>query len=287
VLLRDDFAYGLSHRGEAPRWRLRPAGPFPEGDGVVTTGPDGLVVVPTATDPATGAPAFVPQDEPLGDADHMRWAALAARTSSAGFPGFDLTDRAAIVVTARLGVRGYNLDGHPYGDTVPDPRRDLRIGAGLLVTADMETGLVFDFIVTDGCIFAVYERLALPGTDHAAFSYAVPVADRAPDDDHALSVVHDVASATTRWYLEGAEVLAVDRLGHRALDPAHLKRDNGKPEQPASPRQLTCGFGLFTDQIWGQGVRLTVRSIEVRSSSPVAAPTHSEGTHPEGKDPTP
>lgn len=268
VLLRDDFAYGLSTAGETPRWRLRPVGSLPGGDGIVTTGPDGLVVVPTATDPDTGLPAFAGQDEPLGDADHLRWAIMAARTASTGLPGFDTGTDGSLVVRARLGVEGFNLDRHPYGDAVADPRRDLRVGAGMLVTVDMATGLVFDFIVTDGCVLAVYERLAFPGTEHAGFSYAVPVADRQPHDLHDLAIAYDAASATTRWYVEGDEVLAVDRLGFRALDAAHLKRDNGKAEQAAAPRQLTCGVSLFTDRLWGQGLRMTVASVEVRSSTP-------------------
>jgi hypothetical protein len=267
LLFMDDFAYGFSTGDGGSRWRLRPVGGLPAGDGIVTTGPEGLVVVPTATDPTTGQPAFAAEvgAEPLGDADHLRWAAMANRTSSAGFPGFDAPAEGPLSVTAELGVEGFGLDRHPYGDAVPDPHRDLRIGAGVLVTIDMETGMVCDFIVTDRCVFAVYERLGFPGTEHAAFSYAVPVADRKPGDVHRLTVSYDAASTTARWFLGDDEVLAVDRLGHRVLDPSHLKRDNGRPEVSASPRQLTCGVGLFTDQIWGQGFRLWVRRVEVRS----------------------
>jgi len=266
-LLQDTFAYGLSIGGETPRWRLRPVGSLATGDGLVTTGPDGLVVVPTATHPDTGDPAFAAQPEPLGDADHLRWALMANRTSSSGLPGFD-TKRAEgerpLTVRAELAVRGYGLDRHPYGDELTDPGRDLRVGAGVLITIDMESGLVLDFIVTDRCVFAVYERLGFPGTEHAAFSYAVPVADRAPGHHHRLAISYDADAGVARWHLEEREVLAVDRLGLRALDDRFLKRDNGKPEAPAAPRQLTCGVGLFTDQVWGQGFRLSVRRLEVR-----------------------
>jgi hypothetical protein len=264
--LQDSFAYGLSVGGERPRWRLREVGSLPHGDGIVTTGPLGMVVVPTTTNPETGEPAFATPPAPLGDADHLRWAVMANRTSSAGKPGFD-TERAdgeaPLTVTAELAVAGYGLDRHPYGEALPDPGRDLRVGAGVLITIDMETGLVLDFIVTDRCVFAVYERLGFPGTGHAAFSYAVPVADRAPADHHRLAISYDAAAGVARWHLGDAEVLAVDRLGHRLADATHLKRDNGKPEAPAAPRQLNCGVGLFTDHVWGQGFRLSVRCVEV------------------------
>jgi pyridoxamine 5'-phosphate oxidase family protein len=150
---------------------------------------------------------------------------------------------------------------------VTDPRRDLRLGAAVLICVDGESGIVFDFIITDGRLFAVYERLAFPGTAYAAFSYVVPVADRDPGDVHELTVRYDAADGVARWLVEGAEVLSVDRIGLRVLDPSHLRRDNGLPEQAAAPRQLNCGLGLFTDQIWGQGVRLDARRFEVRATA--------------------
>jgi hypothetical protein len=265
-LLQDSFTDPFSAGHDDARWRLRSVGSFPAGDGVVSTGPDGLVVVPTATDPETGLPAFAPEPEPLGDADHLRWAAMANHTASTGVAGFDAhraNGDGPLTITAELAVQGYGLDRHPYDD-LDDPGRDLRVGAGVLITIDMESGLVLDFIVTDRCVFAVYERLGFPGTGHAAFSYAVPVADRDPDEHHRLAISYDAASGTARWHLGDDEVLSVDQLGRRVLDERHLKRDNGKPEAPAAPRQLTCGVGLFTDQVWGQGFRLAVRSIEVR-----------------------
>jgi len=271
VILQDDFSGALSAGTGTALWRLREVGSFPSGDGIVTTGPEGLAVVPTATNPATGDPAFANAPAPFGEADHLRWALTANRGTATGFPGFPIGADGRLTVTARLSVRGYGLDGHPYGPAVRDPRRDLRIGAGMLICVDLETGVVFDFIVTDGCVFAVYERLALPGTGHAAFSYVVPVLDREPGDVHSLSVSYDAAGAAARWLVGESEVLMVDRVGYRALDSQYLRRDNDLPEQAAAPRQMTCGLGLFTDRVWGQGIRLTVRSIELRSGRGAAA----------------
>src|SRR5262249_53671888 len=112
--------------------------------------------------------------------------------------------------------------------------------------------------------FAVYERLAFPGTTHAGFSYAVPVRDRRPGDFHNLTLRHDAVARVASWYVEDREVLTVDRIGCRALPERYVLRDNGKPDQEAVPRQLTCGLALFADRLWGQGVRLAVRGVEVR-----------------------
>lgn len=261
LLLQDNFSKGLSLGTDAARWRLRPVPGFPEGDGIATTGPAGLTVVPTATDPATGYPAFADPPQPLGETDHLRWALMANHETATGFPGFEI-GAGRISIKSALSVQGYGLDRHTYGEAVPDPYRDLRLGASILICMDRQSGMVFDFIITDRCVFAVYERLAFPPSQYAGFSYAVPVLDRQPTDFHMLTLAYDAEAGAAFWYVEDTEVLTIDRIGYRALAPQYSMRDNGKDEQEAAPRQLTCGLALFADRLWGQGVRLTVRHIE-------------------------
>jgi hypothetical protein len=271
TVFQDDFSHGTFPGNGDSVWALRQVGELVRGDGIVTTGPDGLVVVPTGTNPDTGEPAFAIAPQPLGETEHLRWTAFADHRSAAGFPGFDVGDGLGLEAKARLSAQGFGLDHHPYGSTVTDPHRDLRLGAAVLICVDLESGLVLDFIVTDRCVFAVYERLAFPGSSHAGFSYAVPVLDRRPEDFHELGIAYDPSSATARWRVDGAEVLSVDRLGCRVLDPRHLKRDNGRPEQSAAPRQFHCGMGTFADQLWGQGIRLAVRGFGVVSGPAVGS----------------
>ncbi|MEV4659253.1 DUF6081 family protein [Micromonospora sp. NPDC049301] len=259
-VLRDDFSGPLSVGDETARWRLRPVPGFPAGDGVPRTGPDGLTVVPTATDPATGHPAFAEPPQPLSETDHLRWALMANRDTADGLPGFAVP-AGRFTVRAELSVEAYGLDRHTYGDAVVDPYRDLRLGAAALICMDRETGMVFDFIVTDRCVFAVYERLAFPPHGYAGFSYAVPVLDRQPADVHALALTYDADRRTAHWHVGDTEVLRVDRIGRRVLDARYALRDNGRPEESATPRQLTVGLALFADRLWGQGVRLDVRHV--------------------------
>jgi hypothetical protein len=261
VVFRDDFRTGFHVRPLS--WRLRPAGErLPAGDGVPTTGPDGLVVVPGHVDPDTGEPAFTPTDGPLGELDHLRWAAFA----DVADPGV----AAPIEVSARMSAQGFGLERHPYGDAVADPRRELKCGAAVLIGVDRPTGMVFDFIVTDRCVFAVYERLAFPGTDWAGFSYAVPVLEREPGDQHELAIRHDAPAGTASWSVGGRQVLAVDAIGRRLPGPdaeRFAKRDNGRPDQDAAPAQFSFGVGVFTDQVWGQGVRLAVQHFTIRQAT--------------------
>ncbi|MFI7070023.1 DUF6081 family protein [Micromonospora sediminicola] len=259
-VLHDDFTGPLSVGGPTSRWRLRPVPGFPAGDGAPVTGEGGLTVVPTGTDPGTGAPAFAEPPQPLSETDHLRWALMANRDTPAGLPGFAVP-AGGFTLRAELSVRAYGLDRHPYGDAVADPHRDLRLGASALICMDRETGMVFDFIVTDRCVFAVYERLAFPPHTYGGFSFAVPVRDREPGDVHELALRYDADRRTAHWYVGDDEVLTVDRIGHRVLDPGYALRDNGRPAESAAPRQLTVGLALFADRIWGQGVRLDVRRL--------------------------
>jgi hypothetical protein len=260
VVFRDDFRADFHVRPGS--WRLRPAGAGrPDGDGLVRTGPAGLVVVPGHVDPDTGEPAFMPTDGPLGDMDHLRWAAF-ADCPPAGAAG-------RVEVSARLAAQGFGLDRHPYGAAVPDPRRELKCGAAVLICVDRPTGMVFDFIVTDRCVFAVYERLAFPGTDWAGFSYAVPVVEREPGDHHDLAIAYDGPAGTAAWSVGGERVLAVDAIGRRLPGPRarqFAKRDNGLPDRAAVPAQFSFGLGVFTDQVWGQGVRLAAQQFTIRQA---------------------
>ncbi len=39
---------------------------------------------------------------------------------------------------------------------------------------------------------------------------------------------------------------SVDRVGHLPADRSHLILDHGGTQEPVSPRQLSCGIGMFT-----------------------------------------
>lgn len=263
LLFREDFAGGL-RVGEGAPWRLRPVDALPAGDGVVRAAPHGLLVVPTGVNPDTGEPAFAaPADGPV---QHLRWAAFTTHTSLSGRAGFDTVEGQVLTVSAEVAVLGFGLAHHPYDD-VGDPGSDIRLGAAGLISVDLESGIVFDFFMTNDRVYAVYERLALkPGVQFAAFTYAVPVADREADQTHHLEVTFDRAAATAHWRVDGTPVLSVDRIGFRALDDAYLKRDNGLPEEAVLPRQLTYGMGLFADRMYGQGIELAVRWLQVSAA---------------------
>jgi hypothetical protein len=262
VLFEDDFRSGFHHEGPDARWQLRPVGGLPAGDGRVAWSAEGLAGVPTGPCDETGRPCFAEVPDP-GPAAHLRWAALVARSSAHGFPGFDAVPGRVLVVEATLAAQAHGLDRHPYGNAVTDPRSDVRLAAAALITLDRESGVVFDLMLTDGAVHAVYERLPRPGVEGAVFSYAVPVGRRHRRQEHDCRIAYDPGAGRVAWWVDGREVLAVDRLGRRDLDAGFLLHDDGGPDEPAAPRQLAVGLGLLADQVWGQGLRLAARRVTV------------------------
>ncbi|MBT2383945.1 DUF6081 family protein [Streptomyces sp. ISL-11] len=300
VLFDRDGRAGFRATGPDPDWQIRPIGPLPLGDAVVRTTAAGLVVQPEAIDPDTGTPAFAYAAGPGGPDDHLKWCALAARTASSGMPGFDAPATGGLTGTAELSVRVFNAGRHPFGDAVTDPEADVRLGAGALLALDRETGLVFDFFLTNRRVYAVYERMRPPGADWAAFTYAVPVADRGPGRTHRLGITLDRAADTVHWTVDGGRALSAGRLGLPSLAREHLVIDHGGTPRRATPRQLTFGLGLFAlldaagadgrglvrlsadpytepvgfryeqgrreHRLWGQGVRLTLGRLTVTTT---------------------
>jgi hypothetical protein len=242
---------GFSATGSGAKWVLSPAGSLPYGDGTATTSPDGLTVVPTGTNPATGEPAFVyttgqEQDGGAGQADHLKWYAMARHTSSAGYTGFDTVPGQVLTCGTRMAVRTYGTAQQPFGGHVTDPHSDLRLASAGLSVMDPETNIVFDFFFTDTTLYAFYERLPRAGAGYAAFSYALPVASRTPDQREDLAISFDKSAGTVTWRVDGRTVMSVDRIGYRPTDRSHLLLDLGGTEEPVLPRQLSCGMGMFT-----------------------------------------
>lgn len=253
----EDFADGftIGRADSGAKWKLLEAGPLCFDDVIATTAADGLTVIPGGINAETGAPAFrqtlapaPPDAEIPGVLDHIKWAATANHRSSRGFTGFDTPAGKTIHIEALVSGRTFGIDGQPFGDAVASPHMDFRLGATAMVTMDTETNVVFDFFLTNAGIFALYERAPFARDtfgNYASFSFAVPVAARSPDDWHRLAVSYDRDANTARWFVDGDQVLEVDRVGRR-LDRRYMVIDVGGEEQVVTLNQLECGLGMFT-----------------------------------------
>ncbi|MFF8380339.1 DUF6081 family protein [Streptomyces sp. NPDC015661] len=246
ILFHDDFTEGLRVRSPKARtdgpWALRPAGALTAGDGIARTTDAGLLVEPTGTDPDTGRPAFVvpPDGEPL---DHLRWAAFGPSCPTGG---------ATVTVSATLSAEPLG----EAGDDVPD-------GAGALVVLDRDAGLVLDFALTGGRVWALYGRVPGPDGTRGGFSYSVPLAKRGPLDTHRCSLVVDTAAASARWFLDGTEMFSVEGLGLALPEEVRADSTSPGPLGLVRPTALVPGLALICDRPHGQGLRLTVGALSV------------------------
>ncbi|MFI5532557.1 DUF6081 family protein [Kitasatospora sp. NPDC051853] len=247
---RDTFQGGFKSEGPDAKWKLFATGDLPNGDGVPTTSAQGLTVAPSGRNPLTGKPAFTyttgqEHTGGAGTADHVKWYAYANNTASTGYPGFDAVPGQKLTCGSRMAARTYGNEQHPFGAAVTDPQSDLRLSAGAVSMVDFESLMVFDFFVTNSKLYAFYERLPQPGRSYAAFSYAVPVADRWPGQKHDLSISYDRAAGTVSYRADGREVYRASDLGLRPADRSNLVLDLGGTEERVTPRQLSCGIAMF------------------------------------------
>jgi hypothetical protein len=253
-LFSDDFSNGFSAEGPNARWAFLPFGPAVGHDGVTTTSRHGLQVVSSATNPKTRRPAFkvtLGQNDPSGLAgtlDHVKWLVYANKQSSNGILGFDATPGYELSCETTISGTAYGTERHPFGAAVVNPNDDLRIAAVGLPIQDLESGVAFDFFLTNESVYVFYERLPHNRPtlgNYAAFLYTIPVARRKPDDEHRVKISYDRSRGLARWFLDGREVFRVDRIGCRLPSRRHMMLDHGGVEQRVAPRQLACGMGMF------------------------------------------
>jgi len=119
------------------------------------------------------------------------------------------------------------LAGQVTGD--PDDYRD---GFASFNVLDLNTGMVFDIATNGTHVWAIYERLLIPGvtTPGEAFTEAIDLkVETEPLREHVLQVTYDRAGGRVHYAVDGRE---------RAM------REN----LPVVVQQLTAGFGLITLQ---------------------------------------
>lgn len=119
------------------------------------------------------------------------------------------------------------LAGHVTGDP-----NDYRDGFASFNVLDFATGMVFDIVTNGRHVWAIYERLLIPGvtTPEQAFTEAIDLnVDTEPLREHVVQVVYDRAAGRVHYAVDGRERLV-------------------KADLPVVVQQLTTGFGLITLQ---------------------------------------
>jgi hypothetical protein len=249
----DDFHHGLTVDAPGSKWFHFSAGPFVADDGVTSTSAEGLRVVARGVNPGTGEPAFtktVGQEEVNGGLpgglDHPKFLVYANHTATSGVPGFDAPTHGVLSFETWLTGSAFGNRQNPFGPAVVAPDDDVRLATYAFNCIDFETFMVFDTFLTDRRVYAFYERLPFGRDtlgDYAAFSYAIPLAERSGWEH--IRLAYDRSRGTVSWYLNDRRAFQVTRIGRR-IDRRFMLLDHGGNEQDIAPRQLDCGFGTFT-----------------------------------------
>jgi len=193
-----------------------------------------------APDPISGLP---------GALDHVKWLVYMNHTSSRGYAGFDAQLNYELSCTMVTGGQTYGVSKHPFGSNVPSATEDPRLASFAMNTIDLESNMVFDFMFTNGRIYAIYERLPFGrGTmgNYAAFTYAIPVKAYKPWLYYETTIAYDRTAGVVKWLIDGVEVFRVSRVGYRLASRQYMLLDHGGTEQAVSMKQLNCGMGMFT-----------------------------------------
>lgn len=235
--------------------RWLPFSPSPDyvaDDAVLTSSPHGLHARSRGTNPLTGEPAFLNTVSQgagmfLTPFDHAKWLVIMNHFSSRNVAGFDAVYGQELSCAATVSARVYGAAAQPFGHAVADPDTDPRLGAGAISAFDPETFVIFNFLLTNGMVYAFYERPAFarpPGDRFASFQFAVPVLARRPADVHDLRIAYDRARGVVRWLVDGWEVFRLDTIGAR-IDRRFMIIDHGGTDEIVSPAQLDCGMAMF------------------------------------------
>jgi hypothetical protein len=148
---------------------------------------------------------------------------------------FDIEHSRSFRLRAEMAVRTFGTDGNRFGLDSGDPR----LVAGALVTVDRETGLVFDFMVSNDRIAPLYERL--PGAPAAGGTYPAFTTLGEPQYTdaqawHQYEVRYDGCADHVEWWLDGRCIAERDHVG------APL----GSKAPAVKYRRLRFGGGVFT-----------------------------------------
>lgn len=120
-------------------------------------------------------------------------------------------------------------------------------GAGLLQAYDPNTGLVYGFIVTNAVVYALYGRLALPGTTYTPFVYLVGIFARGNVlQFNILQLSFSKSRGTVTYRVDGNDRMVLAASG-RPIDAQFLL--TAPPAPPASyeavfPQQVQMSIGI-------------------------------------------
>jgi hypothetical protein len=148
---------------------------------------------------------------------------------------FDLDESRGFVVRVEMAVRTFGTEHNTFGLEPGDPR----LANGALVVIDPETGMVFDFFVSNDRIRPLYERLPSARKQlgpYPAYSILGEPVPTGMGEWHRYEIRYDRAEDHVEWRIDRKLVAAQARIG----------APNGMDGPIVKLRRPRIGGGLFT-----------------------------------------
>jgi hypothetical protein len=148
---------------------------------------------------------------------------------------FDIERNRSFRLRAEMSVRIFGTEGNRFGLDPGDPR----LAAGALVALDRETGLVFDFMVSNDRVTPLYERLPSVRAIHGPYPAFTTLGEPHYTDSqawHQYEIRYDGNSDHVAWWLDGRCIGERNRVGAPV----------GSMAPAVKCRSLRFGGGLFT-----------------------------------------
>jgi hypothetical protein len=148
---------------------------------------------------------------------------------------FDVEQSPGFTVRVEMAARTFGTEHNTFGLDPGDPR----LANGALVVLDPETGMVFDFFVSNDRIRPLYERLTFarkqlgPYPAYSILGEAVPTQ---MGEWHLYEIRYDSAKDRVEWWIDRKLVAARDRIG----------APKGMEGPIVKLRRPRIGGGLFT-----------------------------------------
>jgi hypothetical protein len=148
---------------------------------------------------------------------------------------FDIEQSRRFIVRVEMAVRTFGTENNKFGLEPGDPR----LANAALVVLDPETGMVFDFFVTNDRIRPLYERLTFARKQLGPYPAYSTMGETVPTkigEWHLYEIRYDRAEDRVEWWIDQKFVAAQAKIGApKGMDGPIVKL-----------RRPRIGGGLFT-----------------------------------------
>lgn len=135
-----------------------------------------------------------------------------------------------------------------YSDGIQNVQDEPRLSAGALNVIDLVTGMVFDFILSNSTVYALYEHLPVTD-DTAVFTYAIPIYSFSKAGERVnlkLGFSKQGENTLVRYYVNDVLRYTVSDIGLPLVDQTAIVLSGGGDFKKVELQGLQFGFGTFT-----------------------------------------